>query len=262
MKRERIQDRDYFSYEEKCEISNKSHDRCCHCGKLAYWNYGATVDHFIPLHKGGTNRKINLIMLCEDCNKEKDDKIMDITYCRYLDDKYKEELAGYLDSYIISFDYINRNSIFACDEYSVILLNDTYYRAAVKNKKLRSRQMGITYKLKKATWGDFDKMCAYFKKYCQKYDCFASDEAVEVNISFWLQFGCIYYLERSGEVQIMSVLRLSTLLKCRVTITWNMFLICMSFHIMRRRMRLVLCQILRRSCLGSFLMNRDLDICQ
>jgi hypothetical protein len=208
MKRERIQDRDYFSYEEKCEISNKSHDRCCHCGKLAYWNYGATVDHFIPLHKGGTNRKINLIMLCEDCNKEKDDKIMDIAYCRYLDDKYKEELAGYLNSYIISFDYINRNNMFACDEYSILMLDDTYYQARMKhkkNKKLENLRLGMKYLIKKATWSDFSRLCEYFKKYCVRYDCFASDEAVEINISFWLQFGAVYYFERNGEISVMTV---------------------------------------------------------
>jgi HNH endonuclease. len=207
MQREKLFDRDVFSYDEKAEIARKSNNRCCHCGRTVFTGYGATVDHFVPLHKGGTNRNINLIMLCEDCNKEKDDKIMDVSYCKYLKDKYKQELDGYLNSYIISFDYINRNCMFACDEYSILLLQERNYVMTRKNKKLAKKydQLGTKYLFKKAFWSDFDKLCEYFKKYCKKYDCFGSDDAVKINISFWLQFGCIYYIERQGEIVLMNV---------------------------------------------------------
>ena len=207
MERRKIWEREFLTYEDKVEIAQKSDDRCCHCGKLVYTNYGATVDHFIPLYKGGTNRWINLIMLCEDCNKKKDDKIMDITYCKYLKPKYQKELNGYLDSYIKSFDYINRNYMFACDEYTIFQQYGLENRILKKNKKVQAmvRNMGQKYIFKRATWDDFSKLCEYFKKYCKKYDCFGSDDAVKVNIGFWLQFGAIYYLERNNEISLMTV---------------------------------------------------------
>ena len=199
MERQKFYDRDQFTYDEKSDVARKSGNRCCHCGTLKFVNYGATIDHFIPLHKGGSNRMLNLIMLCEDCNKEKADKIVDMSYVPYLDDKYKEDLYNYLQSYIHAFDYVKRNRMFACDEYSV-KLETVAVRRGNKRQSLYS-----TYKVKYATWDDFEKVCDYFEKYLKKYECFASREAVEQNIGFWMQFGCIYYLEKNNEIQLMSV---------------------------------------------------------
>ena len=71
LERQKIVERDDFTFDEREHIAAKSHHKCAHCGKEVYFGYGATVDHFVPLNKGGTNRDINLIMLCNDCNKEK-----------------------------------------------------------------------------------------------------------------------------------------------------------------------------------------------
>ena len=199
MERQKYYDRDQFTYDEKSDVARKSDNRCCHCGALKFVNYGATVDHFIPLHKGGSNRMHNLIMLCEACNKEKADKIVDISYIPYLKDEYKDDLYNYLRNYIQAFDYVERNRMFACDEYSIKL--ETV--AITRGKKRQS--LYSTYKIKYATWDDFNKICDYLEKYLKKYDQFASREAVEQNIGFWMQFGCIYYLERHNEIQLMSV---------------------------------------------------------
>jgi hypothetical protein len=37
-------------------------------------NKAITVDHIVPKAKGGTNRQINLIVMCSRCNSEKTDK--------------------------------------------------------------------------------------------------------------------------------------------------------------------------------------------
>jgi len=199
MDRQKFYERDSFTYDEKSDIAKKSDNKCCHCGTLKFVNYGATVDHFIPLHKGGSNRMHNLIMLCEECNKEKADKIVDLSYVPYLDEKYKDDLYNYLQSYIHAFDYVERNRMFACDEYTIKMETMVVMRGR-KRQSLYS-----TYKIKYATWDDFTKICDYFEKYLKKYDCFASREAVEQNIGFWMRFGCIYYLEKNKEVQMMGV---------------------------------------------------------
>ena len=209
MERKRFYDRDRFTYEEKQDVAAKSDNRCCHCGTVKFVNYGATVDHFIPLYKGGSNRMLNLIMLCEKCNKEKDDKIVDISYIPYLKEEYKDELYNYLQSYIQSFDYVARSKMFALDEYSVLLLNDNYYQAIQtrkgRSKALKSRPVGTKYFIKSARAEDFVRLCDYFEKYLKKYDAFDSREAVEANVGFWMQFGCIYYIEKNNDIFMMVV---------------------------------------------------------
>ena len=207
MDREKAYEREQFTYEEKRSICLKSEDRCCHCGKLKYIGYGATMDHFIPLHKGGSNRAINLIMLCEDCNKEKDDKIVDMSYIPYLKDKYKNDLRQYLQSYISVIDYIERNRLFACDEYSIVLKTDVTEKALKYKRNINNPMFnkGLKYKLKLARWDDYTAICDYFEKYLKKYNRFDSRRIVEKNITFWMQFGCIYYIERQGEIALMTV---------------------------------------------------------
>jgi len=40
--------------------------------KKKSWKNGMTVDHFIPVSKGGVNARENLFVCCLKCNKEKD----------------------------------------------------------------------------------------------------------------------------------------------------------------------------------------------
>ena len=204
--RRRFYERDtIFTWDEKVDIAKKSGDHCCHCGKLCYFGYGATVDHFIPLYKGGSNRMHNLLLLCKDCNKEKDDKIVDMSYFPWLKDKYKAEMHKYLEDYIHTFDYIERNRIFACDEYSIFQETVNVTPSYRKKSKKPAKSIGIRYKMKYATWADMDKLCDYFVRFLKKYHSLGSEQAAFQNITFWLRFGCIYYLERNGEIQVMYV---------------------------------------------------------
>jgi len=56
---------------------------CYYCGVRIYMNksgetvshkQSATLDHFIPLAKGGDNRQMNLVAACFPCNNTKDAK--------------------------------------------------------------------------------------------------------------------------------------------------------------------------------------------
>lgn len=203
VKQERIFEREYFDYETKESICRKSDHKCCHCGKIQYVNYGATVDHFIPLNKGGSNQFINLIMLCKDCNKSKDDKMYSMDYVPYLKEKHKQELSQYVDSYIQVIDYVQRHRLLAYDEYNY----STYITP--KNLQMQPRRknapLGIkcSYTLKLATWDDLDRMTDYLIRYLAKNNALDNEHAARENIIFWMQFGCIYYIERQGEITVM-----------------------------------------------------------
>ena len=199
IKQEKYYQREQFTSDEKYDILKKSSGKCAHCGKPIIVGYSMTVDHFIPLFKGGSNRYINLIPLCEDCNKSKDDKLYSIDYIKYLNDKYKNEISKYLKAYLSVTDYVKRYRLLAYDEYEdyVYSINNT------KFKKHNSKNIKSKYKIKLATWDDFNKLYEYFVKYLKKYNSLDSEEAARNNITFWLQFGCIYYVERNNEIYIM-----------------------------------------------------------
>ena len=205
IKRQKIVERDEFTEEEKNRIAMKSDFRCCHCGKKAYFGYQASIEHFVPLSKGGTNRDINLVMLCKDCNKKKGNFIYAPRhYLDYLDEKYLNEIDKYFESYVQSFDFVNRDNVLACDRYKMML--DPIYLKNYMNYYHRKtfKEQDNFYQatwLKRATYDDIDRLTEYLIKYLKKYGCLDSEEAARINIEFWLDFGCIYYIELFNEIK-------------------------------------------------------------
>lgn len=50
-------------------------DYCFYCGKKLT-RHNATIDHIIPLSRGGTNDKRNLVLCCQKCNWDKGSKLL------------------------------------------------------------------------------------------------------------------------------------------------------------------------------------------
>lgn len=67
---EQIEERKLFSYEERREILKENYGICACCGKKLTTKT-MTVEHIIPLSRGGTNDRKNLTVLCYDCNQLK-----------------------------------------------------------------------------------------------------------------------------------------------------------------------------------------------
>ena len=199
--------REHFTLDEKEDICAKSGNKCAHCGTPIYAGYQMTVDHFIPLDKGGSNQMINLIPLCKDCNESKDNKLYSMEYIKYLKPKYKQQIKDYLDSYVQVIDYCQRHRLLAYDEYNRSIL------ITPRNVRRKNKSVGVKskYILKYATWDDLDKITDYLIRYLKKNEVLDSEEAARENIIFWMQFGCIYYVERNGEVTTMIAMTIKQL---------------------------------------------------
>lgn len=200
-------DREHFTLDEKEDICTKSGNKCAHCGTPIFAGYQMTVDHFIPLDKGGSNQMINLIPLCKDCNESKDNKLYSMEYIKYLKPKYKQQIKDYLDSYVQVIDYCQRHRLLAYDEYNRSIL------ITPRNVRRKNKSVGVKskYILKYATWDDLDKITDYLIRYLKKNEVLDSEEAARENIIFWMQFGCIYYVERNGEVTTMIAMTIKQL---------------------------------------------------
>jgi 5-methylcytosine-specific restriction endonuclease McrA len=53
-------------------VLRRDGERCRRCGTTE----GLTLDHIIPLSKGGTNRIDNLQLLCGPCNRAKGNEVI------------------------------------------------------------------------------------------------------------------------------------------------------------------------------------------
>ena len=208
-KRNQYEEREQFSEVERYEISRKSDNKCVWCGRKVFDGYGGTVDHFIPLKKGGTNDKVNLVWMCKDCNKKKGSKLIPVSTAAYhLPEPYSAELEKHVDNYLIEYDYISRGNLLAFDIYEVRFLPEVLASAYYRSKK-RSKQMNIDYKqskycIKRAYPEDEERIVQYYIKYLKKYSRLDSEEAARNNVAFWMRFGVIYFIEKLGEISVFA----------------------------------------------------------
>ncbi len=202
--RQHVEERDSFTYDEKQLIAMKSDDRCCHCGRKCFFGYGATIDHFVPISKGGTNDDANLIMMCYDCNQEKGKSVVEPSYVPYLKEEEKKKLIDYWRGYLESYEHISRKNLLYCDLYEINVDVTTPYVGRRRESKVKSK--GFKHIMKRATEEDIDKLTEYFILYLTKYNRLDSPKTARANIEFWLKFGCIYYVEKGGEIKVMSAI--------------------------------------------------------
>lgn len=80
------EERKLFTYEERTKILKRSYKICCRCGR-PLTTKNMTVEHVVPLSRGGTNQIENLVALCPQCNKDKGSMI-------YLPEFYYTAIAG------------------------------------------------------------------------------------------------------------------------------------------------------------------------
>lgn len=93
---------------------------CTHCGKSMDYIKDFTLEHVIPISKGGTNDIRNLVALCEDCNKEKGNQIIPpMDYFPFLPKRRKNELQELFGQYLTAYDWLEFDNLFMTDWFTV-----------------------------------------------------------------------------------------------------------------------------------------------
>lgn len=67
------------------ELVRVQKGRCYYCNRSPH-EEDRTIDHRIPLSKGGTDTRKNLVMACEDCNSHKG-SMSEREFTEYLEKK-------------------------------------------------------------------------------------------------------------------------------------------------------------------------------
>ena len=212
MRRHKVAFRDEFSYEFKQQIMQKSDEKCCMCGKKCYIGYGATIDHFIPLIKGGTNDEANLVQMCEECNEEKGRQIIFPGYVKKnLTPKAYNDLCNYVEDYFAKFEYIDGHNLFCFDK--ICSKMSPIYSDQIKNKsKFLKSGIGIKYELIRATEEDNDMLTDYFISYLKKRDLYENDELARKTVEFFTKYYATYYAKKAGEINMLMVGSMQTLM--------------------------------------------------
>lgn len=119
MYREKTTERDLLPPGMKHELYTETGCRCAHCGKPIEYAE-STVDHVVPISKGGTNGKSNLAILCKDCNQDKYNHVIDPKdYYRYLPERRLAEIQAAFDSYLESAEWLSWENLFKTDRFEL-----------------------------------------------------------------------------------------------------------------------------------------------
>lgn len=166
MARERIEDRVMIPRYIKGHIYEECGRICAHCGKPMEFFGDFTLEHVIPLSKGGTNDKKNLIALCETCNRQKsDDIIPPMEYFPYLPEEKRKKLQKMFDEYVKSQDWLAQDNLFMTDWFDI---NPT--RCVFVHKLRQAAFLPVTLRVRRIRTEDAFNRLQDYKQYLRKED--------------------------------------------------------------------------------------------
>lgn len=174
--RRKIQ-REYITKAEKRVILAKSKCKCSHCGKLIELGKNFSVEHVIPLSRGGSNDLDNLVGLCKDCNKTKGNFLLcsskEISsYYSKLTPNAMSSLLKYCKEYIEKYQFLDWDNWFLEDSFSISPAD--FYRKPKSTIFRNGRAQYIDksellyfnskYLLRKANYDDLDNLLNFYVK--------------------------------------------------------------------------------------------------
>lgn len=200
--RTQTDERRFFTTKEKEFILSKSNNCCCRCGKgLSLFDKEYTVEHVIPLSKGGTNSISNLVALCMSCNMKKDNSIIHPRdYFKYLKDEYYEEIKQIYDI------YCEETSWFSTRNYTREDIVDIGYESVfdiLSGEKLVNQYDHMLHHaatLKKCTSEDLPELYDYVCRYNKKIGLPAEKEEIKTLIDDVYKVGCVYKLYHGYDI--------------------------------------------------------------
>ncbi len=117
MPREKTADRGLLPPGTKSDLYVETGGRCAHCGaRIAYKS--ATIDHIIPISKGGADSRENLAILCGDCNSRKYNHVIDPAgYYRFLPKDRLAQVSRMFQDYLDSTEWLAWENLFRVDQF-------------------------------------------------------------------------------------------------------------------------------------------------
>ncbi len=162
-----------------------------------------TVEHVVPISKGGTNIPINLIALCKSCNvKKTDDIITPSLYYKYLPDSAKKEVQSYYELYINNEKWLTPKNYLKQD---VCIIPYTV-RTRMYNSKLSKRtragvnihEQVIRATLRKMKYGELDEAYNVLEKYSDIYNL--PKEDIKETLASVFKTGAIYSISNASGI--------------------------------------------------------------
>jgi 5-methylcytosine-specific restriction protein A len=226
--RGKVSIREMFTPREKKVILTKSNSKCCHCGKELTVKE-TTVEHVIPLSKGGSNNVTNLIALCDKCNKEKSNNIVSPKYqYKYLKKEYMDQLLKNFEEYQENdknwFDF---QTFFPRDEFRVPNYSPIIEIFSKNNKrkgisiskqffdiyKQQAMQFGY-YTFKRARFKDIPNIVEFFE-YQSKHNRLSNfqkdtvESVFKEKLSDALCNGAVFCLKNGKNISAVYIFRIS-----------------------------------------------------
>ncbi len=188
--REQIVERKSFSMEERKTILNKSNGRCAHCGvKLDARSGDFTVEHIVPISKGGTHDEDNLVALCFSCNQEKSNYVLNPSvYYKYVKEEHLPEIMRKYQYYQKDTFWFQRNNFFPEDAFEIRV------PFSAKNKT-QMIPIGV---FKKATLDDMEEVYDFVSKYHDKFNIGKEDLREVLDRCF--KTGAVYTISNANGI--------------------------------------------------------------
>lgn len=195
--RKRIEERpSFFPWSVKEPLFIETGGVCAHCGAPLDRYTNLTVDHVIPLGRGGTNAPENLTVLCDVCNTEKSDMIVrPMEYYGHIPMGRRKKLHEMLDRYIKETDYLAPDCLLPIDMFSVQVP-----QVIVKNCRASYKVMKVPV-IVKGTRMTRDDGFAWLKDYAKSLQ-YREQKGVMSDPS---QFEAPCYLMKKGDIELAMV---------------------------------------------------------
>lgn len=206
MKRQQVEVRTKQDIDERVDVLLKTDYKCAHCGCDLHLGDNASIDHFVPLKKGGTNDFVNLIPLCKKCNEEKGSKIIEPFFLKYLPEDEYRKLVDYYADYLVKYKYVSRGNLFANDRYDM----PVYLGPKMRSKAKLNRKCFQHFILERVYPSDMPDVETYYIDYLKHYDLLESEDEAKMNLEFWYRFGSIYKIcDKSGSIRMLITILLA-----------------------------------------------------
>lgn len=207
MERQKIEERVYFNKAQKIKMLEKSKYRCCHCGKSIDIDNDFSVEHVIPISKGGTNEADNLIALCNRCNSIKGNMVYNPSdFYKYLNKKDLKILVDNMRDYIDKFDWFSANNLFPFDavyfDYyceSVVFMGK---RLSGNRAKMPTKKVVLKKAIDNEWYSDYDRVYDFYMEYNIAYGLPVDNLAKYVK-SILTKSTCYYLTDENSDKILM-----------------------------------------------------------